>query len=344
MNCGLVNLEPSLRFYGFMRKLFIIKEHPFVFIVALIVLLIVFLLIFLRPTHSYPSSAVFVSESNADSSLPNYEVREIQSGEWNKGVWIESTDAGGVIGNTLLISGSDTIVISGWAVDIDRRCPASDIYMEVNGKFIKGVYGIPRPDVRKQVGIKCSSEVGFYFYFDRRLLENEEGTTASEIKFHLIDMEKSKVISSVPFSLIFQSSVSGKPTRSIKTDEWLKGLVLDYCGGGVIVQDKRQVQSIANENVIHMAGWAVDIDHKLPLKSLYMAVNGNLYKIGYGTSRPDVKEAVGISQSDALGFDAFFPRTIFQNADGTMCDHIEFYLEDKEGYICEPIRYDWVNN
>ncbi|MBR0503471.1 MAG: hypothetical protein IJJ77_09545 [Paludibacteraceae bacterium] len=326
-----------------MRKLFIIKEHPFVFVVASIALLTVFLLIFLRPTHSHSHSAVFISEDNVDRSLPDYKVREIQSGEWNKGVWIESTDAGVAIGNTLLISSSDTIVISGWAVDIDRKCPASEIYMEINDKFIKGVYGIPRPDVRKQLGLKCSSEVGFYFYFDRRLLVNEEGMT-SVIKFHLIDMEKSMVISSVPFSLIFQSSISDKPTRAIKSEEWLKGLVLDYCGGGVILPEKRQVQSVTNEAVIHIAGWAVDIDHKLPLKSLYLAVNGDIYKIGYGFSRPDVKEAVGISQSDGLGFDVYLPRSLFQNADGTLCDHIEFYLEDKEGYVCEPIRYDWVNN
>ncbi len=326
-----------------MKKLFVIKEHPFVFIVALIILLTIFLLIIFRPSHPHRSD--FVNEENVEQSLPDYKVREIDSGEWNKGVCVESINGDAVVGNTLLIPASDTVVMYGWAVDIDRKCPASEIYMEVNGKFVKGVYGLPRMDIQKQVAVKCSPNVGFYFYFDRRLLGNEP-ELATDVKFHLIDKEQMMVISAVDFSLMYQSSISEKPTRIVETGGWFSGMVLDYCGGGTIQYGAtRQVESMTKENLIRMIGWAVDLDHRSPLKSLYLSVNDVVYKIGYGTtSRIDVKEAIGIEGSDRLGFDITLPRIFFQNADGTLCDHIDFYLEDKNGYISGPIRYDWVNN
>lgn len=325
-----------------MKKLFVIKEHPFVFIVALIILLTIFLLILFRPSRPHCSN--FVNEENVEHSLPDYKVREIDSGEWNKGVCVESINGDSVVGNALLIPASDTIVMYGWAVDIDRKCPASEIYMEVNNKFIKGVYGLPRLDIQKQVNVKYSPNVGFYFYFDKRLLENEQ-ELVSEVKFHLVDKEKIMVISSVDFSLIYQSDISGKPTREIETEGWFSGMVLDYCGGGTIQYgEMRTVESISKEKLIRMVGWAVDLDHRLPVKSLYLSVNDVVYKMGYGTSRVDVKDALNIAETDKLGFDITLPRTFFQNADGTLCDHIDFYLEDRNGYISGPIRFVWVNN
>lgn len=317
------------------------KERPFIIAVIAIIFFTVFLLFLFRPSKK--TSSLFINGDNVETSLLDYEVRKIQNWEWNKGVVVESTDAGKVMGNTILISSSDTIVMYGWAVDIDRRCPASGIYMEVNGKFVKGFYGLPRPDIQAKVGVKDSSTIGFFMYFDRSLLENEQGS-ASEVKFHLIDKEKKMVISSVPFQLMYQSDISNRPERKIESSEWLKGFVLENFGEGVIYQDKRQIESVTAEEFISIVGWAVDIDHKLPLKSLYISMNEKVYKVAYGTHRSDVKEAVGVDQSDNVGFCLSLPRYLFENGDGTLCDHIEFYMEDQEGDLCEPIRYDLVKN
>lgn len=327
-----------------MKKIGAIKEHPFLLIVAFIIILTIIFMFFLHPTHRPYMSPVFVSEANVEHSLPNYSVRQIASNDWNKGVFVESINGSAVAGNALMIPSSDTIVMYGWAVDIDRKCPASDVFMEVNNKFVKGVYGLPRMDVKKNVGVKISPNVGFFIYFDRHLLQREQNLS-SEVKFHLVDMEKRMVISSVSFPLMYQTNTSEKPTRAIKSEGWFKGLVLEYFEGGTIHNDgARYVESVADEDVIHIAGWAVDIDNKRPLKSMHLSINGIVYEIGYGDSRLDVKEAVGIAESDKLGFNVAMPRKMFQNADGTFCDHIEFYLEDKDGYISEPIRYDLVKN
>ena len=135
-----------------------------------------------------------MSEEDVEKSLPDYPTRPIYNQKWNKGVNIINDGNKKYAPNKfIIIEPSDSISIYGWAIDNDRNCPISNIYMEANNQYIKGIYGLPKQDIKRDLGIKGSSCIGFIFHFDRKLLQKEDGSYCENVKFHLIYKEEKMI-------------------------------------------------------------------------------------------------------------------------------------------------------
>ena len=90
-------------------------------------------------------------------------------------------------GSYIVIEQGDSIALYGWAINTEENQPVDDIYMEINNKYVKGIYGLPMPEIQKKFKIKSSSEIGFLFYFDRSLLKDENGQYCNKLRFHLMN-------------------------------------------------------------------------------------------------------------------------------------------------------------
>lgn len=286
-----------------------------------------------------PQLDYFCDIENAKNSLPDYPSREILKEKWNKGINI-SDGSGNKISNNkfIVIEPHDSLCVSGWAIDNDRNCPISDIYMEINDKYIKGIYGLPRPDIHLDLNVASSSYIGFLFHFDRSLLTNDKGEECQKIKFHMIDKEKEMIISDVEYNLIYKSKRPNTPTRSINSSLWGKGLVIDKIIGGTLNNETKTIT--LNDENIHIAGWCLDIDHNKPFKNIYLAVGNHFYKpIYFASNRPDVRKLFNLPESDQVSYEFVIPQYVLRDEKGKTYEYLEFYVEDQNGEICLPFKY-----
>lgn len=286
-----------------------------------------------------PELDLFYNHENAEESLPNYPHRDINKQNWNKGVNIENGNRKFSKNNFIVIEPGDSICLYGWAIDNDRNCPVSDIYMEINGKYIKGIYGLPRPDIKRELKIRVSSYVGFSFHFDRTLLQDETGNYCTKVKFHMIDKEQEMVISAVEYILIYKCKRPNLPIREIVTPTWQKGFILERVYGGILDAENKIITLSNDDENIHFGGWCLDLDNKKTFKNIYIAVGNYFYKPTFIVDRPDVAKLLDQPSSSNIGFEAIIPQYIIRDEKGKQFEYIEFYLEDQDGYICTPFKY-----
>lgn len=286
-----------------------------------------------------PELNLFYNQENVLASLPDYPNRHINKQNWNKGVNVECGKNSSLSKNKfIIIEPCDSISIYGWAIDNDRNCPVSEIYMEINNKFIKGIYGLPRPDIKRELRIQGSSSIGFVFHFDRTLLKNENGEYCQSVKFHMIDKEEKMTISAVEYTLLYKKERPNLPIRKINSPHWEKGLVIERIYGATLDNNTKTI-TLGNED-IHIGGWYLDLDNNQQVKNMYIAVGNYFYNPTFISDRQDVANLFGLTSPENIGFDAIIPQYVLRDEKGKQFEYIEFFLEDQNGYICEPFKFN----
>lgn len=286
-----------------------------------------------------PQLDYFCDAENIEDKLPDYPIREIKKEIWNYGVNI-TTGGGNIVSmdKTIVIEPYDSLCIYGWAIDNDRNCPISEIYMKINDKYIKGIYGLPRPDIKHGLKINGSSNVGFMFHFDRNLLIDKNGEFCTKSNFYMIDKESEMIISNVEYNLIHKCKRPNLTGREIVNTAWNKGLIIDRIIGGTLNNETKTIK-IDNDN-IQIIGWCVDIDNNKAFKHIYIAIGDYFYKpINFSSERPDVRAVFNLEESARVGFDFIIPQEILLDEKGYLFEYIEFYMEDQNGEICLPFKY-----
>ena len=312
------------------------KDFSKIILFTTYLILIVTIVCLWNKEPATPEIEYFVSEEDVEKSLPDYPTRPIYNQKWNKGVNIINDGNKKYAPNKfIIIEPSDSISIYGWAIDNDRNCPISNIYMEANNQYIKGIYGLPKQDIKRDLGIKGSSCIGFIFHFDRKLLQKEDGSYCENVKFHLIDKEEKMIISDVEYDLIYRiTRISDNIT---KNESLQKGMVFERVLGGVLDNENKTI--LSEKRDIHISGWVADIENKLPLKNIFISVGNSFYMPLEVYKRNDVDEVFNLSVSNCIGFKFSIPKYILQDENGNKHEYIQFYLEDKNGIVYEIAKY-----
>lgn len=279
----------------------------------------------------------FITKDNVKDERPDYPIAITSNMSHNRGINIMGSALNSNDGSYIVIEQGDSIALYGWAINTEENQPVDDIYMEINNKYVKGIYGLPMPEIQKKFKIKSSSEIGFLFYFDRSLLKDENGQYCNKLRFHLMNHEKETISSMVEYQLIYKNNKLKNLFRDIISTDWNKGLNLEYIDNGILDKENKTISIEKGE--IHINGWIVDIDNRKPCKNLHIAIGNNTFTPSYFSEREDVAAILGMSETNNIGFKFIIHEKFLLNGDGQLYDHIEFYLEDSNGVICQPIRY-----
>lgn len=245
------------------------------------------------------------------------ELPVVQTEDENLGAYIDVCNGLKPNVRILDLNNSDTIRLSGWALDQNNNTEIKDIVLQIGKTFIKGKYGESRPDVKNSFG--CSSEnVGFSFSFSKDLLTDPSGFTANEI--NLIKITKDgKAYSPIKYDLRKNITIPTL-TEHIRNEEFANGgIYVDSYTNGT---DTIHINNYAQSTMITIYGWAFDTEAKAKLDNLYLKLDNNIFTATFA-ERPDVQTAYGLEENN-VGFACEIPAYLFKKANGEFIDKIDF--------------------
>lgn len=127
---------------------------------------------------------------------------------------------------------------------------------------------------------------------------------------------------------VSEKNVEKQPNLPVKEDaptEW-SGIKVDGCN---MKPAEGELIEIDQDDTINIYGWAIDDKAKAPIGNIYLIAGNKYIKGKYGLIRDDVKAAMGISETSALGYSIMFDRNLLKDDKGEFIKEIGFATTDK---------------
>ena len=279
-------------------------------------------------------NGLFLTVSDAEE-LPDLPIKKIRTLEFYYGVVADICNGEVTPVPHLLINESDSVLIEGWAVDIDKKLPLSDMYMEVNDKYYSVSFLFSRDDVAELLNMEVGNKLGFSLHFDKSILKKDDGKWCDKINFYGVNQAEDSLLSPVEYKLLYYGKEPVEPyNQNADVQFYLDAVSM----GGVDPNNK--VISFGSEPYPFIFGWC--FESKLPLSDMLLVVDGKAYKTNYGIERQGVMDFFGLTESNKVGFEIQIPKSILLKGDGTNVDYIDFLPIDSNGRVCDRIRYSVV--
>ncbi len=120
--------------------------------------------------------------------------------------------------------------------------------------------------------------------------------------------------------------------------------VVESSGAGLII-DYVNKQNIANgifdlnhSDTVRIIGWAIDENNNTNLNKLLLQVGSKFIEANYGAERPDVQAALNC-QSNAVGFEIAFSKSLLQEENGFIADHVDFIKINNKNEQYAPVSF-----
>ena len=278
------------------------------------------------------SSFVTLSDAETEIDLP---IRKIKSLDFFSGIVVESCNNKLMTIPYIIVDNSDSILIRGWALDIDNKSSLSDLYIEVNGNYFPVSLEYERKDVADLFAMEDGASLGYSICFDKNILRLNGGDWSDKLNFYGVDKNGDSLLSKVEYNLLYAENEQTTPLKNSSKVLFM----LDSVGSGYFNSETNKI-FLGNDPYVSFRGWA--IEGLLPLSKIFLVVNGKSYKMKYGVPRDLVKETLKVVTSNKLGYEFDFPKSLLLKEDGTYAEYVDFVPIDASGYVCERIRYSVV--
>ena len=261
----------------------------------------------------------FLTVSDAEE-LPDLPIKKFRSSDFYYGVVADVCNGDVIPVPHLLINESDSVLIEGWAVDVDQKQPLSEMYMEVNDKYYPVSFRFSRDDVAELLNMEVGNKLGFSLHFDKSILKKDDGKWCDKINFYGVNQAEDSLLSPVEYKLLYYGKEPVEPyNQNADVQFFLDAVSM----GGVDLNNK--VISFGSELYPFIYGWC--FESKLPLSDMLLVVGGKAYKTNYGIERQGVMDFFGLTESNKVGFEIQIPKSILLKGDGTNVDYIDFLYD-----------------
>lgn len=230
----------------------------------------------------------------------------------------------------LITQNFEDITIEGWAINIDKNEELKALYLEYNGRIIPAQYNDFRPDVKKQIGLNGSAFVGFKITIEQDSL-NLEGNS-NIVRFWGVDKDSTCIFPSNEYKLIFPVQ---KPSENYVSNKDLTFAVTSVANG---LSDNTLRTLIIEESPYTTIKGELSLG-ALPVKTIYMGVNGITYLISY---KQKTNSSEQHSESNRYEFETCLPSQAFSAQEINGTNKIEFIVMGRDNKLYTPIKYSII--
>ncbi len=191
----------------------------------------------------------------------------------------------------------DSITVTGWAVDGDKKTDAGGVYIDIDGRLFPASYGLNRPDVAKSFNNSSYQYSGFESIIPVSNLIEEQHTLSIKIL-----TKDRKAYYNTEQKLMFNIMPDLADLMVLHSST---NFAIDILNGLTVNQEKQPLQ--LHGDSITVTGWAVDGDKKTDAGGVYIDIDGRLFPASYGLNRPDVAKAFNNPLYQYSGFECVIP-------------------------------------